>query len=72
MTDRLRGVYVAFDRDIRDDDARPLIAAIKMLRGVLKVTPEIVDGADFVARERARRELGEKLWEVLHPKEKEA
>ena len=41
MTDRLKGVWVAFERDIRTDDVEPLIEAIKCLRGVLAVEPSI-------------------------------
>jgi hypothetical protein len=70
MTDRLKGVWVTFDQDIRTDDAESLINAIKHLRGVLAVEPNITDVADYMARERVRTELSEKLWEVLHPKKK--
>ena len=41
MTDRLKGCTVVFDRDIRVDDAEHLLDAIRMLRGVIDVTPEI-------------------------------
>jgi hypothetical protein len=70
MTDRLKGVWVAFDRDIRTDDAEPLIEAIKQLRGVLSVTANVSDADDWMARERIRQELREQLWEVLRPKDK--
>jgi hypothetical protein len=69
MTDRVKGVWVAFDHDIRSDDAEPLIEAIKRLRGVQSVEESITDAGDWMARERARHELIEKLWAVLHPKE---
>jgi hypothetical protein len=65
MTDRLQGVYVAFDVDIREDDAKDIIAAISQIRHVLRVEPSVVDLSDFVARERVRRELTDKLWEIL-------
>jgi hypothetical protein len=67
MTDRLNGCWVAFERDIREDDAEPLIAAIRMLKGVLAVEVSVSSHADWVAEERARRELGEKLWKVIYP-----
>lgn len=70
MTDRLNGVYVAFEKDIRDDDVQPLIDAIRCLRGVLRVKKNVVDLNAWVAEERARRELGEKLIAVVYPKEK--
>lgn len=70
MTDRIRGVWVAFDHDIREDDAGPLIAAIRQLRGVLSVDPKVTEPTDWIAQERVRHELGEKLWAVLYPKDK--
>ena len=70
MTDRLNGVYVAFEKDIRTDDAEPLIEAIKRLRGVLRVEPNVVDISSWVAEQRVRQELAGKLWAVLNEKDK--
>lgn len=67
MTDRLNGVWVAFERDIREDDAESLISAIKHLRGVLAVEPKVSDSTDWMAEERARGELRKKLIAVLWP-----
>jgi hypothetical protein len=61
MTDRLNGVTVIFNRDIRDDDAGPVIKAIKMIKGVATVKPVIVDSSAFNASWRAKQELIEKL-----------
>lgn len=69
MTDRIKGVFVAFERDIREDDVE-LIEAIKCLRGVIAVESHVANSDDWMARERIRRELGEKIWEVLYPKDK--
>lgn len=68
MTDRLNALTVVLETDIRDDDAETLIAAIRQLRGVLSVTGNVVEIGDHIAQERARRDLGEKLWQVLYPK----
>ncbi len=68
MTDRIKGCWVAFESDIREDDVQPLIEAIKRLRGVLAVEESVADSDDWMNRERIRRELGEKLWAVLYPK----
>lgn len=67
MTDRLNGLTVVLERDIRDDDAEGLIAAIKQLRGVLDVVPHVADFAAHVAGERARHELGRKVLAVIYP-----
>jgi len=67
MTDRIHSLTVVLEKDMRDDDCESLISAIRMLRNVLSVEPHVTDFGDHTARERARCELGEKLWEVLHP-----
>lgn len=69
MTDRLSGVIVTFIKDIRVDDAKHTIAALKQIKGVLSVKP-LVDGQDVevsMATERVRADLSEKLIKVLHP-----
>lgn len=66
MTDRLDSLTVVLSEDIRVDDAEPLIAAIKQLKGVLSVTGSKVEPANWVARERVRHEIGRKLLEIIY------
>lgn len=68
MTDRYNSLTVVLDRDMRDDDAEVLLNAIRQLRGVLSVTGNVSDMQSHIAQERARHELGEKMWRVLYPK----
>jgi len=70
MTDRFYALTVLLEKDIRSDDAEPLIEAIKMIKCVQDVKPHISDAETWMAEERARRELGEKIWNVLYPKNK--
>ena len=65
MTDRYNALTVVLDRDIREDDAELLINAIRMLRGVLSVDPHVNDLQDHVAIMRIKRELTQKLYDVL-------
>lgn len=67
MTERLKGVLVAFDHDIRADDAEDIIKAIRLLRGVLSVAPVPTDPADHMNRELVRQEFRDRLWAVLYP-----
>jgi hypothetical protein len=68
VTDRLLGVWVAFEKDIRVDDAEPLIAAIKQLKGVLEVKRDLIaNPSDWMAQERAWCDLSEKIAAVLWP-----
>jgi hypothetical protein len=66
MSDRYNYLTVVLERDLKDEDAESLIAAIKQLRGVLSVTPNIVDPTALLAEKRAQAELTAKLWRVLH------
>lgn len=68
MTDRYNALTVVLEKDIRDDDAEALLDAIRQLRGVLSVSGNVTDLTAHTAEERAKRELGDKLWQVLYPK----
>ncbi len=67
MTDRYDSFTVVLKHNIRSDDAKATINAIKQIKGVLSVTPNINDSAEHVAEMRVRNELTEALWKVLHP-----
>jgi hypothetical protein len=70
MTNRYHSLTVALSRDMRDDDAEGLVNAIKMMRGVIDVSGNVTnDITSYVAQARAHRELADKLWDVLYPKE---
>lgn len=68
MTDRIHALTVILSREIRDDDAQPLIDAIRMLKGVADVSAHISDPGVHFAELRIRTEIERQLWEVLHPK----
>ena len=65
MTDRLKGCTVVFDKDIRVDDAEHLLNAIRMLSGVIEVTPEVSVPSEFHAQIRAHIEIQRRLLKVL-------
>lgn len=71
MTDRLNGVFVVFEKDIRTDDAESIIAAIGQIRGVLSVQGNVVDAVDYVAYERARAWWREAVVNLLWPPKKD-
>lgn len=71
MTNRYYALTLILEKDVREDDASSLIEAVKMMKGVLDVKPHITDPTTWMAEERARRDLGVKLWEILYPKQKE-
>jgi hypothetical protein len=66
MTDRVHSLAVVLERDIRIDDVQATINAIKQVKGVIDVTPEIADLNSHMAYARARTDLQSKLWKALH------
>ena len=65
MTDRLKGFVVVLNADIREDDAQPILDAIRQLRGVLTVQPIVAGIDDFIAEERAKQKFLDKFMEVM-------
>lgn len=68
MTDRFAGYIVVLEDNIRSDDAEATTKAIAQLRGVVSVIPVVSNIEILIAEERVRRELGEKLLQVVFPK----
>ncbi len=66
MTDRLKGVVVTFEQDIREDDAEVIMNAIAQLRHVVSVQPVKCRPVDeMINREQIRFDLSKRLMDVL-------
>ena len=65
MTDRINGLFVVLEHDIRTDDVEAVVNAIQMIHHVLEVKKHVVDFDSHIASTRAKNELREKLWELL-------
>lgn len=65
MTDRYNKLVVVLDKDIRSDDAEPLMNAIRQMRGVLSVEGNVVTSSDHVATVRVKHELTQKVFEFI-------
>lgn len=65
MTRRHNGYIVILKEDIREDDAESIINALKMINGVLDVQPIVASFEIAIAEARIRRELIEKLFNIL-------
>jgi hypothetical protein len=70
VTDRLKGLVVTFDRDIREDDAKAIVDAIKMIRGVLDATPSVRTYEDHMNRARIDAEWRQRMHDLMYPSEK--
>ena len=67
MTDRYHSLTVVLEKDLRDDDCQPVMAAIGMIRGVASVQGVVSNMESNMAKVRARRELGHKLLAICFP-----
>lgn len=65
MTDRTNSLVVALDGEYRVDDAEVIADAISMIKGVLKVSCDITNREEWAVKEQAKREIREKIWELL-------
>jgi hypothetical protein len=65
MTDRLQGFLVVLDRDIRDDDAEPIKAAIEQIKHVARVDPMPVNAQDHLTRCKVAMQIHNQLLKVV-------
>ena len=72
MTNRIAGLTVTLQADIRDDDAQPIIDAILLLKGVVSVKTHVADMEHNFALQQALHELRQQMQDVLWPKQTEA
>jgi hypothetical protein len=65
MTDRHCGYIVTLEKDIRDDDAKDTITALRNIKGVVSVEP-ILGGAEIhIATARMKQDLLFKVWNFI-------
>lgn len=65
MTDRFNTLTVVLEKDMRDDEAEALVAAIHQLKGVISVSGNVTQPGLYVAQERAKFELRNQIISVL-------
>lgn len=66
MTDRHAGYVVTLAEDIREDDAEEgVLTAIRMIRGVIAVSPVTADVAVHTGRDRADAAWRDALMRLL-------
>lgn len=62
MTDRYAGYVVTMAGDMREDDARAVITAIQMIKGVISVKPVVADIESHIAAARRDSDWREALY----------
>ncbi len=65
MTDRVKGLTITLESDIRIEDISPLMNAILQMKGVIDVSPIISNASDSVVKLRCRQEMREKLYTLI-------
>lgn len=71
MTDRISSFTVTLDEDIRVDDVEFIVNAIKAIKHVRSVVPRVANVEQYLAQERARQDLGQKILKIIYPDPKE-
>jgi len=69
MSNRIFSYTVTLDGVYKDEDAKQIQDAIEMIKGVSRVVPQVATAETYFAVDKARRDLGEKILEVIYPKE---
>jgi hypothetical protein len=68
MSDRIFAFTVSLDYSFKDEDAAEIAKAIGMIKGVADVTPLVANPDLYYAKESARRELTNLLFQALSEK----
>lgn len=65
MSDRIRGFTVLLNEDYRDDDALEISSAINMIKGVASISNIVATPEMFLAEQKAKLEIREKIMKAL-------
>jgi hypothetical protein len=65
MSDKVQALVVIFDQDVSTDYADKIGDWVLHIKGVSSVVSEVANLSDLVARERARSELKQRIWDAL-------
>lgn len=65
MTDRIKGLTIALDRDYRDDDVQAIVDAIMMIKGVQAVKKSVANHEDWINRVQIRTDIQRRLFDAL-------
>lgn len=65
MSDRVNGFIVVLDRDYNDDDIEATINAIKQIKGVISVKPNVATPNDEIVAMREKHKLIDKVYGLI-------
>ena len=67
MSERAKGCTVAFAGGLRDGDIDGILIAIGQLRRVVSIAPILEKPEDWIADQRAKHELTNKIHSIIKP-----
>lgn len=67
MGNSVSAFIVILEEDVHPDAVKKTLDALRMVKNVLSVKPLERSWESQMAEERARSELGQKLFQVIHP-----
>lgn len=65
MTDRHAAYIIVLDHDIRDDDAEPILTALRMVKNVISVEPVVSSYETHIAESRAESAWRDRIVGLL-------
>ncbi|SFJ82976.1 hypothetical protein [Thermoflavimicrobium dichotomicum] len=69
MSEKIKGLTIAFEKDISREEAEFLKAILSMCRGIASVTLKEVSADDWINREQIRYEFKSKILEMIKPEQ---
>ncbi|MEM5624004.1 hypothetical protein AAHB47_01495 [Bacillus wiedmannii] len=72
MGNRVNGLIVSLDSDIREEDVEVIVNAIKMIKGVQDVGVNIIEHKDWLNRTKIRHQLQNKVYKAIEEAFKES
>jgi hypothetical protein len=66
MTDRVKGLTVIFEQNIREDDCEYITNAIRMIKGVHSISNHISDCGDYIIEQRTKDKIKDKILQVFY------
>jgi len=65
MTDRIKGLTVILEKDVREDDLEVFIQAISLMKGVQQVIPREANHEDIIQEMRTKSDMKSKIYEFI-------
>ena len=63
MSNRINGFIVVLDKDYKDEDVEATISAIKQIKGVIGVKPNIVTSNESISKYQTKIEIVNKIYD---------